>query len=455
MSDPPTLNTRYGTLVSVSRPAPGLTALDFVREARGQVRFYWHDGRDPIIFAGAGAAVELFAYGPLRMAELARQAAELFAGAVVSHSAEPLAAPRLFGGFAFQDDFTPDQTWAAFHPAHFVLPHYQLLQRGPNAWLTINAHVPEGEDPREVIPALEEAVAERVRQGRTDGRQERAEEDADFTIHYPLSGESWTEMITTATGLIRAGALQKVVLSRVCEIQSRTRLPITAALTYLNEAYPDCYRFLFEPRPHHAFLGATPELLVRVDGRALTTMGLAGSAPRGGDEAADRASAAALLASAKDRHEHDLVVQAMRERLQPLTARLEIATEPEIYTLRNIHHLHTPVHGELHPEIHGVLPLVEALHPTPALGGTPRDQALPLLARLEPVPRGWYAAPIGWIDHRLDGTFAVAIRSAVIQENRVWAYAGAGIVGDSVPEREWQETALKFKPMLEALGAVS
>ena len=101
-----------------------------------------------------------------------------------------------------------------------------------------------------------------------------------------------------------------------------------------------------------------------------------------------------------------------------------------------------------------MLPLLEALHPTPAMGGVPQAQAMDYIAQAEPVPRGWYASPVGWIDHNLDGAFAVAIRSAVSQNERVWLYAGAGIVADSIPQKEWDETALKFKPMLGALGVM-
>ena len=122
-----------------------------------------------------------------------------------------------------------------------------------------------------------------------------------------------------------------------------------------------------------------------------------------------------------------------------------------VLRLSNIQHLHTPITGQLR-EPAGVLPVVAALHPTPALGGEPREEALQMIDACEPVTRGWYAAPVGWIDHNLDGAFAVAIRSAVVQEKRAWLYAGAGIVADSVPANEWHETGLKFRPLLGALG---
>jgi menaquinone-specific isochorismate synthase len=238
----------------------------------------------------------------------------------------------------------------------------------------------------------------------------------------------------------------------VCEIRQATDIDIEGALAYLGRRYDDCFLFLFEPQPNHAFFGATPELLVSVHGDDVTTMALAGSTGRGNTTAEDDALAEQLLASSKDRYEHALVVQAIASRLAVLTKVLDAPAEPTVYRLNNIQHLYTPIRGRLRAQYaNGVLPLVERLHPTPAMGGSPRHLALEVIRAAEPVPRGWYAAPIGWIDHQLDGAFAVAIRSAVCQQRRAWLYAGAGIVANSIPKREWQETAFKFRPMLEAI----
>ncbi|MEJ2754208.1 MAG: chorismate-binding protein, partial [Chloroflexota bacterium] len=155
--------------------------------------------------------------------------------------------------------------------------------------------------------------------------------------------------------------------------------------------------FLFEPRPYHAFYGATPETLVKLEGKRLSTMALAGSMPRGRTEAEDRALAGELFNSAKERHEHQLVVESIRRRLEPIAARLSIPAEPEIYNLSYIQHLLTPVTAELRTRS-GILPLVQLLHPTPAMGGSPRALAMDFIMKNEPVPRGWYAAPVGWLD---------------------------------------------------------
>ncbi len=258
-------------------------------------------------------------------------------------------------------------------------------------------------------------------------------------------------MITEATAQMRQGEMDKVVLARVCEMRFPETVAVDAALTHLTARYPGCMTFLFEPRPQHAFFGATPELLARVQGDRVETMALAGSIRRGRDLQEDELLSQTILADPKSRYEHDVVVQSLRRRLGPLTDELTVPPTG-LLKLSYIQHLHTPVSGQL-CEAKGILPLLETLHPTPALGGSPRPRAMAFIRESEPVTRGWYAAPIGWIDHHLDGAFGVAIRSAVTQLERAWLYAGAGIVADSDPQKEWEETALKFSPIRQAMGS--
>ncbi len=439
-----------GTLVSYAIPAPQLTADCFLRHALGRERFSWQ--HDAVTMAGFGAAAELFAWGENRVADIERQAAALFADAVMLSDTPAEAKPRLFGGFAFRDDFTPDNTWSAFHPAHFILPHYQLLVSAEMTWLTINSIVPPEEDPQASLPILAEAVEARYAL-LISAEVPDLPPAQPISTRTPMSEAQWHARIEEAVDAMQTTPLNKVVLARVSETRFNGRIDVDQALRFLNERYAGCFRFLFEPRPFHAFFGATPELLVRVHGRDLTTMGLAGSIQRGADSAEDAAFAQQLLASPKDRYEHDLVVQSIRRRLTSL-GEIDAPDVPQIYTLSNIQHLYTPVTAQLH-EANGVLPLVRHLHPTPALGGQPRDLAMAFIRDAEPVPRGWYAAPIGWIDHTLDGEFGVAIRSAVVQDRRAWLYAGAGIVTESNPANEWQETELKFRPMKQALKIVN
>lgn len=446
----PNLQSR---LVSTAVPAPNVTTEQFLSHAQGQERFFWHPAGEDVAFAGFGIAADLRAWGHGRFRTIHQQAQELFKNALVATEGHSLAAPRLFGGFSFMADFVPDNTWASFHPAQFILPHYQLVQMNGEGWLTVNATLTPEDDPADIISQLQAALAARLTLLQ-DTVPMSPPPTTPLHINYPMSYASWQTMISRATNTMRTGEMNKVVLSRVCELRFQEDVPIDAALRYLNQTYPDCHRFLFEPRPYHAFYGATPELLARVNGRELITTALAGSIRRGGSPAEDDVLAHELLTSAKDLYEHAVVVDSIRRRLEPVVSELMVADEPAVLRLGYIQHLQTAVYGRLrHPT--GILPIAEILHPTPALGGTPRDLALAFISEHEPVPRGWYAAPVGWIDHHLDGAFVVGIRSAIAQDRRIWLHAGAGIVADSQPQKEWDETALKFRPMLNAMGLMN
>jgi len=437
---------RYGRLVSTAIPVPGLSWRQFLYAARGTERFLWRHG--DLTLAGSGVVSELTAWGANRFTEIQTKARDLFKDALFS----PTARPRLFGGFAFQDDFVPDNTWSVYAPAWFVLPHYQFMQDGDNVpTLTLNITIPPDEGADGVYDSLVEALEQRAKLLLNISIEPEALNSALLQTNSPMPYPAWEQAITHATDAIRSGELQKVVMARAFELRFAERVNVEYALDFLDQHYPETHRFLFEPRPYHAFYGATPELLLRVAGNQIETMGLAGSIRRGKTPDEDQALGETILNDPKERLEHALVVDSIREKLTPLTTRLSIPDQPQLLKLSNIQHLYTPVMGTLR-EPAGVLPLLEMLHPTPALGGTPRERSMQFIREAEAVPRGWYAGPIGWIDSGLDGAFGVGIRSAVAEDRRVWLYAGAGIVGSSTPQREWDETALKFRPMLNALG---
>lgn len=441
------------TLVTASRRAPRISAFDVLAAGRGRERFYYRSP-DGSALAGFGAAAEMFGYGAARSADIAEQARALFAHAAFDPTAPAHAQPRLFGGFAFRDDFVPDEAWSAFHPAHFLLPHVQFVQDAADAggWLTLSALAAPDDDVDETRTALHAALDAHCA-ALAPAEKSDAAQRSPVDVRYPMDLAAWTTLIDRALAEIDAGRLVKVVVARACELRSAAGFDLLQAVAQLDAEYPECYRFFFEPHPGHAFLGATPELLAQTRGRELRTMALAGSQARGDSPEQDAALAAELLASDKDSREHRLVVDSILERLRPFANSLG-AGATDLLRLRNIQHLHTPIRAELRLPA-AVLDAVDALHPTPALGGAPRDAALRFLSEHEPLTRGWYAAPFGWFDAALDGEFCVAIRSAVVQETRAWLYAGCGIVAGSHARREWDETALKFRPMLRALASHS
>jgi isochorismate synthase len=241
---------------------------------------------------------------------------------------------------------------------------------------------------------------------------------------------------------IDAGALEKVVLARPIEVVGAAVDPV-GVLARARAAVPSCTTFLCRGRDGAAFVGSTPEKLCRIEGRSLTTHALASSA------AVDRTGS--LGEDDKDRREHRAVVDGIQGSLAPLCEAVEVASAPETVRLSYISHLRTPVHATLRPKVSAV-EAVLALHPTAAVGGTPREPARRFLAEQEGFDRGWYAGAVGWIGPR-GVDLRVGLRSALLTPGRATVYVGAGIVRGSTAEGEWRETRMKSRLMLAALGA--
>jgi isochorismate synthase len=266
---------------------------------------------------------------------------------------------------------------------------------------------------------------------------------------------AWERLVAMYAGAVGRGRLDKVVLARRMDLAAEdgVTIPVEGALRTLAASAPEStvYGFARGGSDGPVFIGATPERLVRTDGRRFETVAIAGSAPRSADPAEDARLAAALLASEKDREEHAVVVAMLRESLAPLVEELRVGREPALLELRTIRHLMTPVAGTLAAEA-GLLGLAERLHPTPAVGGEPRDLALELIREHEGFERGWYAGPVGWVGADGDGELAVALRCAIVAGARATLFAGCGIVADSDPGREWDESETKLRVVAAALG---
>ena len=266
--------------------------------------------------------------------------------------------------------------------------------------------------------------------------------------------DEYAEAVARATKSIAQGDLRKVVLARSVIVDAGRALDPKQLLWRLRAVDPDCYVFA-APQSADAvdaiLVGATPELLVRRRGRTVEATPLAGSSQRFGDPVRDRASADRLFDSTKDREEHAVVVEDVAHVLGAFCDGLEYPREPELLGTANVWHLATPFRGRLHDPAVTSLELVAALHPTPAVCGMPREAAREALDTLEPIDRGGYAGPVGWTDANGDGEWAIALRCAEITGSTARLFAGAGIVVDSVPEAEVDETERKFRALLDAL----
>jgi isochorismate synthase len=265
--------------------------------------------------------------------------------------------------------------------------------------------------------------------------------------------DAYCRAVAEATRRIRAGELSKVVLARTLEVAAGRRLDPAQLLWRLRAVDPDCYSFAFptgDRRPK-ILVGASPELLVSRRGLEVRAEPLAGSAPRSGDPAEDRASGERLVASPKDREEHAIVVEAIEETLSPFCRELEHDPDPVLLATANVWHLATRFCGTLREPAPDALTLAIALHPTPAVCGTPRSVASRLIRELEPFDRDGYGGPVGWVDAAGDGEFALALRCAELRDDEARLFAGAGIVAASEPALELDETERKFRALVDAL----
>ncbi|MGM0716674.1 MAG: isochorismate synthase [Halobacteriota archaeon] len=415
---------------------------DAVLAAAEAPRTFWAAPGEATV-VGGGAATTIRAGGRDRFRTVREAADELFSVGDV-HAGALAARPRLFGGFSFHDEHASVGAWEGYPGAKFVLPRTQVTYTDDGTWLTVNG---VDTDPERVERRLDE-VMDRLR---TLPDRVASEGPPGIADRIRTTSETdWRDSVTAATDRIEAGELQKVVLAQALQVSLRRSLSLSGALCRLGERYPGCYRFLIEPDDGSGgFFGATPERLVGRYGRTVETGALAGTTGRGETPEEDEWLAAELLADDKNVHEHELVAGAVRTQLEPYAASIR-AGERSIRRLATVQHIETPITAELADDEH-VLDLVEALHPTPAVGGLPPKEALRTIRDTEPFERGWYAAPVGWFDAAGYGSFAVAIRSAVARDDTVTLFAGVGIVADSDPDREWDEVQLKYRPILDEL----
>ena len=281
-----------------------------------------------------------------------------------------------------------------------------------------------------------------------------------FTLTSVMDHDAWDRLVADAVARIDDGALGKVVLARQVDVTANRPFVIPDVLSRLHALYPTCMVFRID-----GFLGASPELLIERRGTHVASLPLAGTIGRSGDLATDEALIAGLLASPKERREHAYVIEDLRRTLGPLCESLDVPDKPTVLELRNVSHLATRLSGELsagpepsggkpaHPglRVPSALQLVAGVHPTPAVGGTPTDDAVAYIGEVEGFDRGRYAGPVGWMDADGDGSWAIGLRSASVDGDHATMYAGVGIVAGSRPGAELQETQLKLQALLAAL----
>lgn len=435
------------TVVTVSVPfeCKDPVASAFASRRADDSWFSWEELQTDVRIGAIGETEAVVSRGSDRFSQVAEECARISGGAIRGEpwGVPPHPGPLWLGGFSFEDE-GGQGPWAGFPPARLYLPEVVLFSSGGESWLTVNVTFQAGSDRDTLLeralrriasvesvaalPMLDpNPVVERITQGSgTPGGFEEAVREAVSRIH--------------------SGQLEKVVLARELVVEAASRYDPAAVFGALREGFPTCFNFCVGT-PGSAFVGASPELLVRSEGHEVSTVGLAGSTRRSSDPAVDDHLAQRLLGSGKDRREHEVVVRQLVDTLRPLSVWVEAEPEPGIVKVANIQHLGTPVVAHL-GERRTAVELAGSLHPTPAVGGQPWTAARDLIGEVEGLDRGWYAGAVGWMDGSGDGEFCVALRSALLRDREARLYAGVGVVSDSDPADELAETEMKLGALL-------
>ncbi len=437
-------------LATVTVPAPDLRPEPFLRHMAGGPRGFW--AREDRWVAHGGLVAEVVVsdaahgdrYGRVREAAAAIVRHPILVGTTRAPRA------RFYGGMSFRSDHRADDVWQDFPPALFHLPRMELEgDASGDAWLRIRELVDPGQEASAAVRLRREAEALRADLA-SRGLPARAAAARVLGRVSATDRPAWERAVEESLEAIQSGRVAKVVLARTLDVQIEGALDPVDVVAHLWVENRGSHVFLFEPMPGAALVGAAPETVVTLRDGVFHATAVAGSIRRGGSLREQAELAAALLASEKDRAEQRVVRDDVVARLETVAHQIRTDPQPHVLTLARIQHLETEIRASVGAGT-GILDLLRLLHPTPAVCGLPRDAALDVLAEEEPFDRGWYAGPVGWFDGDGNGVFAPALRTAVLRDGAWRLFAGAGIVDGSVPALEWEETRIKFTPVLEAL----
>ena len=394
-------------------------------------KVYWKDRRSQLEIAAIGKT-EMH-YGP----DLADFSDLFYRIREVLNNSDPRI--RYYGGLSFTRHNHHETIWKDFGDYYFLLPRYEMLRKDGRYKFAINYRAGEEQTILNELPGIFELPLE----------SQMIAPVLTESLHIP-DRDAWRSMIGGALDSIRREKYEKIVLARKTRFGFTERLNPAEILQNLKSLNPGSIYFLIQPRPDSVFIGGTPELLYRRSGDEIFSEAIAGTRMRGKNEQEDEILENELLNSGKDRHEHLIVMDNVREILRSMCSRVDASPDVTVLKLSRVQHLYADFHGRLKKDITDA-EIIARLHPTPAVGGFPTENALPEIERLEPFRRGWYAAPVGWLS-RDSAHFAVAIRSGLILDSDLYLYSGAGIVEGSEADLEWEELDNKIANFLRVLN---
>lgn len=442
---------------------PGADPIRFLEALGGEPRGFWGRQDRWVAWGGALARIEVLSgSGRSRFDDVRAETRRIFRRIYTDWGSLPFRErPRLFGGFSFLEDAGMDPMWSGFPAAGFVLPRVILEARGDQVRFRVAGITPWGMPGSD--PETEELAARLLKVLSAPPQTGSARSDysgevtsalappADRVDDVDLAGrEGWEASVRAVLEAVEEGDVRKAVLARVLEAEFALPVDPLITLDFLRSENRRAHVYLFEPHAGRTFLGAAPEVLAELRRGRFRATAVAGSIPRGKTDDEDQDFARILLESEKNRSEHDLTVQEMVRALEPRLSDMQTEDGPRVLALARIQHLETVISGAPQSK-EDILSLVESLHPTPAVCGSPRDGAQALIRSAEAFDRGWYAGPVGWFDLAGEGDFVPGLRAAIGHGRRWRLFAGAGIVAGSNPSEEWEETALKFEAALRAL----
>jgi menaquinone-specific isochorismate synthase len=425
-----------GKILQIEVRIPNLEPLSWLAKQSVDVKTYWSERTGSLTIAGVGIADLVTDDRPIDYSQIFHQLRE---------NLSPLFPQvRYYGGIGFSQDRSLSPAWKPFGNYRFVVPKFEIRSNGIDTYFVCNFRCKSLTDSLSKIQVQLDLLAELSQ--------------LDFTIHnepvepvLPLvidrtdipNYADWQQSIGFGLSKFAKLKIDKIVIARQSTLTFTDDLQPQSLLLALQPHNPHSYHFCFQIEPHRAFIGTSPERLYHRRDRLLATEAIAGTRHRGESSQIDRQLSDNLRKSAKDLREHQLVVDNLQGVLTDLCDRVKIDRELTILKLNKVQHLYTQFQGILKAEIDDdrILP---QLHPTPAVGGFPKPQALKLIHQLEPFERGWYAAPVGWVGYN-ETEFAVAIRSGLVDRDRLLLFAGAGIVSGSQAEEEWAEVENKIR----------
>lgn len=450
----PVTNYKYATFTFTIDAIDPLAYLEMCWKT-DTYHYYWEKAVDNFAIAAGDELLNISENGADRFSktnksihDLKQRTAEFSA---VSH---PYAGLFFTGGFSFFDKKS-GAAWNSFEPASLSVPRWLIIKDGKFTLATVAVSLENYKSPGALFHHLKEELAKLTSNIDIDNDSRSFETNTPSVKPVlPHNGsknyDQWMDAVQKAKKHIADKCFNKIVLARRLTVSHDSQISPTHIINNLRQQYSNCYNFLIHRPSGDTFLGSTPERLGAFRNRLLLTEALAGSIKRGRTATEDTMLENSLYTSQKNRDEHNFVIKAIEERLHSYVESIQRSSQPEIKKLSNVQHLYTPIRAKL-KKSSDILDIIGQLHPTPAVGGYPWKNARSYLEELEDFDRGWYAGPVGWLNGKGTGEFAVAIRSGLLTDTEAHFFAGCGIVADSDPAAEWEETNLKLKPMLSAL----